>query len=204
MSSRTSPEFDPGTGPQTTAPWGTGDMQVDYDRTFADMSRFFDDYRPAAVVTFSRCKPGSHWKLEPASMRFRLPNEAEPADLATYTTDGRSPGFPVMHTDPPGTSYRSSLPMDDIARAVEAATDGRVAGLVPPIDVDYDYGGPYLSGFASYLGTRYATVTPTCRMAGHVHVGRNVSIPDAILATEATLRTVIEHLMMPTDTARTV
>ncbi len=192
------PEFPPGCGPGTDAPWGVGDMEVDYRKTFEDFSRFVSTYQPTAIVTFSRCRPGSHWKLEPASKRFRLPGESEPADVPEYTSDRREPGFPFdlppVVADAPGTMYQSSLPMSEIAIAVEQATAGLVRGVVPAIDGDYDFGGPYLSGFASYLGTRHATFDPRCRMVGHVHVGRDVSPADAVLATEATVRAVIEAL----------
>ena len=200
------PEFGEGEGPGTDRPWGAGEMQVDYRRTFEDFTRLVERYEPAAIITFSRCRPGSHWRVEPACRRWRLPGEADHGwpGVAEYVSDGREPGFPLglpPTNDPPDTRYASTLPTRQIAEAVTRETAGRVRGYVPTLDSDYDYGGPYLSGYVGLLGTSYQSRTPGCLAAGHVHVGRETSVEDAKLAVAATLRQVIHH--GGTETRRT-
>ena len=188
----------PNTDPAShSKPWGVGEFEVDYRKTHADLTRLAARYDPIAIVTFSRGKPGSHWYPEPACRRWRLPGEPGPANVGQYVSDRRSPGYPFdlpPMADPPGTVYRSTLPMAAIAAAVTRATAGRVNAFVPAMDDRFDFGGAYLSGFVGLLGTRHQHRTPRCRAAGHVHVGIDTPPPDAALATEATVRAVLEAI----------
>ncbi len=197
------PEFPHGWGPATSRgvhgstsarPWGVGELEVDYRKTWHDFTRLVTRYRPAGIVTFSRGKPGALWYPEPACRRWRLPGEAGPANVGEYISDRRAPGGPIglpPLRDPAGTVYHSTLPMGAIVSAVTSATGGRVRAFVPVVDDRFDYGGAYLSGFIGLLGTRYERHTPTCYAAGHVHVGIDTPPADARLATEATVREVI-------------
>ena len=192
------PEFPRGEGPGTDRPWGVGELQVDYRKTYDDFTRLTVFYQPAAIITFSRCRPGSHWRIEPACRRWRLPGEPDHGwpGVAEYVSDRREPGFPLglpPTNDPPDTRYLSTLPTHQIADAVTREAGGAVRGHVPPLDSDYDYGGPYLSGFVGLLGTSYQYRTPGCLAAGHVHVGRDVPVDVATKCVEVTLRQVIHH-----------
>lgn len=191
------PEFPEGYGPGTAQPWGVGELEVDYRKTWHDFTALLKRYQPVAVLTFSRGKPGSSWYPEPACRRWRLPGEEGPPEISEYRADGREPGFPVelpICAHPPGFACRSTLPMDAIVTSVASATAGRVRAFVPPLDETFDYGGNYLSGFIGLLGTDYQSRTPGCLAAGHIHVGRDTPLADAVLATEATLREVIAAL----------
>lgn len=200
------PEFPPGWGPaegrgvhgsSSPRPWGVGDFEVDYRRTWNDFERLVRLYQPAAIVTFSRGKRGSLWYPEPACRRWRLPGEAGPPGVGEYISDRREPGFPIglpICDQPPGTVHHSTLPMEAIVHAVTKATNGRVQAFVPPMDESFDYGGAYLSGFIGLLGTSHQHRTPACLAAGHVHVGIDTPVEDARLAAEATVRAVIADI----------
>ena len=72
------PEFPRGEGPGTDRPWGVGEMQVEYGKTYDDFTRLTAFYQPTAIITFSRCRPGSPLagRAGPAAAGD-LPSEAE-------------------------------------------------------------------------------------------------------------------------------
>ena len=130
------PEFPRGEGPGTDRPWGVGELQVDYRRTYDDFTRLTDLYRPAAIITFSRCRPGSHWRIEPACRRWRLPGEPDHGwpGVAEYVSDRREPGFPLglpPTNDPPDTRYASTLPTHADRRRRDARDRRRSPRLRP-------------------------------------------------------------------------
>lgn len=210
------PEFPGQTGPN----WGrgSGDFEVDYQDTYADWNRIIAEVRPVAIVTFSRANTTIGWELEPAAQRFRLPGESNPPgrSVPIYTVDyadnngatapdERYPFIPEIQAIAPGTIFNSTLPMQAIVNAVAAqvspsVVDPFIAPYNPATPNTYDFGGGFLSGFMSMLGTRYQSLNSGPEAAwrtfaaGHIHVGTNMSLPAATLATEITLQTLITHL----------
>lgn len=203
------PEFPGQTGPN----WGrgSGDMEVDYQDVAADFARLTGDYRPVAVVTFSRANTARGWELEPAYQRFRLPGEPASVNgraIPSYIPDYFGVTVPVnvpIASEPLGRIRTSNLPMQAIVSAV--ATQVSSSLLNPFID-DFDpnssssdaFGGNFVSGYTGYLGTWYRdqnlpgqSATPVYA-AGHIHVGTNVTPAAGELGTAVTLRTLMGHL----------
>lgn len=210
------PEFPGQTGPN----WGrgTGDFEVDYQDTWADWQRITAEIKPVAIITFSRANTTVGWELEPAAQRFRIPGEASPPGrtVPLYSSDGfdnngAAPPNMTVPTDaeflaqPVGTIYNNTLPMQQIVSAVDAAfttaeVDPFIAAYNPATPNTYDFGGSFLSGYISFLGTWYQSrnSSPSAEFrtfaAGHIHVGTSMTLANATLATEITLDTLIAHL----------
>lgn len=166
---------------------GTGDFEVDYQDTSEDFWRITEMLRPVAIITFSRTDANPlRWEIE-----WRQRN------LLTWIDDYRAPFQPTPappdSSVPAGTIRYSSLPMEDIAAAVQEI------GVRPLIDTT-SFGGGFLSEFMAYHGVWYhdlhSDVNDPFRnvAAGHIHVGGNLNANQTRLAVEATLRTVINHV----------
>lgn len=203
------PEFPGQTGPN----WGrgSGDMEVDYQDVAADFARLTGEYRPVAVVTFSRSNTSLGWEMEPAYQRFRLVNE--PATVNGRAIPSYSPdyfgvttplGLPIA-SEPLGRIRTSNLPMQGIVDAVRAQVP---ANLLNPFIDTFDpnssssdaFGGNFVSGYTGYLNTWYRdqnlpgqSANPVYA-AGHIHVGPNVTTAAGELGTAVTLRTLMTHL----------
>lgn len=207
-------EFPGGTG---VNPWGNGDLEVDYQDTAADWIRITEMYKPVAIITFSRGGTLREWQMEPAYQRFRNPGEVNPPGrtIPQYVSDGRDVLYPTnvqMTAEPVGRIRNSTLPMQSIVDAVEAAypfnTDinPHIAPYNPATPDTFDFGGSYLSGYIGYHGAWYydehsAPATPFRTFAaGHIHVGTSINLTIARDATEISLRKLIEHItpMLPT------
>ena len=87
----------------------------------------------------------------------------------------------------------SNLPMENIVNAISDLD----IGLNPYIDVNGDP-GHYVSEFMAYHGTWYRDLNQfgddNCISAGHIHVGGNVDWETAIIATEESIRVLIDYL----------
>ena len=87
----------------------------------------------------------------------------------------------------------SNLPMNEIV----AAIDNLNIGLTPYIDQNGDP-GRFVSEFMAYHGTWYRDLNQfgdnNCIAAGHIHVGGYISTSNAILATEESIRTLIDYI----------
>jgi hypothetical protein len=177
------PEF-----PSGTFPVGVGDFTVDYQDTSADWARITAEIDPVAIITFSRGDPGNLWEVE-----------TKQRNLVTWVNDYVAPFQPTP--SPPDAGYApngvrfSSLPTQEIADAVNNAG----LGLTAFVDTT-GFGGGFLSEFIAYHGVWYRDehVAPgnknRCFLAGHIHVGTNVSVNTGILASEVTLRTTLDEL----------
>lgn len=203
------PEFPGQTGPS----WGKGegDMEVDYQDVAADFARLTNDYKPVAIITFSRSNTSIGWELEPAYQRFRLPGEATSVNgrtIPTYAQDYAGVLYPSdvpIASEPLGNIRLSNLPMQSIVDAVSNQVSSSL--LSPFIDV-YDpnsssssaFGGNFVSGYTGYLGTWYrdqhlpGMSTDPVYAAGHIHVGTSVTTAAGEMGTAVTLRTLISHL----------
>ena len=178
------PEFPDGPGK------GVGDFEVDYQDTSQDWWVIVPPLKPIALITFSRGRPGIEWNLEGGNRTY-VSNE--------WTADYLSPlrptaELPIMIQEPPLTERYSTLPMEAIFAAVQAS-----GANVDPFSSVIDE-SRFLSNFIGYHGTWYHTMhaspsDPAWNIAaGHIHVGINTALADAIVATEATLRTLIAHV----------
>lgn len=183
------PEF-PGI---TSPPYGRGqgDFEVDYQDASADFWRVVEELRPVAIITFSRGGAGSNWEIE--SRARKLP-------LNSWTPDYLAPTRPTadlpIASEPDNFIRHSSLPMSQIRDAVNAAGIG-----VPAfIDTSNSFGGTFVSEFTSYHSAWYANLhsspsDPFWTVAGgHIHVGGGTTVAGATLATEISLRVLIEHV----------
>ncbi|MEM7311185.1 MAG: hypothetical protein AAF682_31245, partial [Planctomycetota bacterium] len=167
---------------------GSGELEVDYQDTSADFWPIADALQPIAILTFSRGNIDTSWELEMNQYNdaawiadFQLPIQPTPA--------------PPDASVPEGHLRLSTLPVDDIADAVNAAAVGINAFICYSLD-----GGSYLSEFIAYHGVWYQDLhsAPTdpawCIAAGHIHVGCLSSTASVEQAVEVSLRSLIDYV----------
>ena len=165
---------------------GYGDFEVDYQDTSEDFWTIFNEINPIAVITFSRGYIDLSWEME-----FNAYNRVN------WINDYTTPFLPTPNPpDQDEDAYflrNSNLPMGDILQAI----DNLNIGLTPYIDADGDP-GHYVSEFMAYHGTWYRDLNEfgdeNCISAGHIHVGGNIDWDTATLATEESIRVLINHL----------
>lgn len=200
------PEFPGGTG---SNPRGTGDFEVDYQDTAADLERIINEFRPVAIVSFSRANTSIGWELEPAYQRFRLPGEAQlpGRSIPIYSQDYFGNRYPTeaLAGVPIGEVHVSNLPMTNIVSAVSSAIpSNQINAFIPaynPATPDtFDYAGAFLSGYLPFLAARYRDSHNLpgdpyrLVMSGHVHVGTSLNVGVGTQATMITLREVTRSL----------
>ena len=165
---------------------GNGLLEVDYQDTSEDFWPLADGHNPIALITFSKGFNNYSWELE-----FNAYNRTN------WINDFTSPYLPTPNPpDEEEESFylrNSNLPMDNIVNNINSLN----IGLDSYIDVNGDP-GHYVSEFMAYHGTWYRDLNQNeeeqCYLAGHVHVGGQISWDNAKLATEETIRTVIDYL----------
>ncbi len=177
------PEF-----PEGTFPVGVGDFQVDYQATSECWWRIVQEIRPCALITFSRGFPGNSWEVE-----------TQQRNLSVWRNDYLEPFQPTPappdDSVPPETIRYSSLPKEEIVQRVNDAD----LGIEAYID-EVDFVGAFVSEFIAYHGVWYQSLHANpeeddhCFAAGHIHVGIDIPVGQAILATEITLETLIDSL----------
>ena len=167
---------------------GEGDFEVDYQDTLADFDRITAELDPIAIITFSRGDAGNSWEIESRhenrlawNLDFEVPRRPTPR--------------PPDDTLPANASRFSSLPMEEIRDAVDSS------GLGMNVFIDTNStGGSFVSEYIGYLNVWYHDrhsdpSDPAWNVAGgHIHVGGAVSIADGTVATEISLRTLIDHV----------
>ena len=165
---------------------GNGILQVDYQNTSNDFWPIVDNHQPIAIITFSRGYINHSWELE--NNFYNRTN---------WYNDYSDPVLPTPNPpDSEEAAYflrNSNLPMNQIVDNI----DGLDIGLDPYIDVDGDP-GHFVSEFMGYHGVWYRDLNISgefkCLAAGHVHVGGQVETEIAKLATNETIKTVIDYL----------
>jgi hypothetical protein len=179
------PEFPDGVGQ------GEGDFEVDYQDTSADWERIVNEVKPAAIITFSRGNRGSNWEIE-SRHRMREPTQWAPDFSEPFYP---SEDMPIFQSLEPGQDLYSSLPMEAIRDAVIES------GYINNAYIDErGTGGNYLSEFIGLHGVWYNSLnnSPDAEWqnfaSGHIHVGINTPLEDAIGATEVTLRELTRYL----------
>ena len=199
------PEFPPDGDPSNDpigAPGSVGadgsDLQVDYQDTSRDFWRIVEEHEPVALVTTSRGGVIG-WEVEALEGGHQNPDLPDgPPELDWISDQYGAETFPSESSVDPRTwdaisSYRhgvtleTQLPADAIVEAVSQL------GLVSA-QLDYGTSGRYLSGFLGLHGLYYNSVTPGNLVAGHIHVGKDVSSVDARVMIEATMRVVLSSL----------
>ncbi len=176
------PEFPNGVGK------GEGDFEVDYQDTSYDWWLITDQVQPFAIITFSRADYDLDWEMEGGNKTYVS---------AMWTPDYLEPFQPTpelpIYDEPDGTERYSSLPMQAIVDAV-AASGANVNPYIEPLDYSR-----YLSNFIGYHGNWYHDLHADPDDAvwnvagGHIHVGSAMTLADAVLASEVTLRVLIGH-----------
>lgn len=178
------PEFPNGVGQ------GVGDFEVDYQDTSSDFWRITEELHPLAIITFGLGSDDRSWEIE---WQYR--------NLDTWVNDFQQPRQPTPSPPdasvPAGTVRYSSLPMEDIASAVNAAQ----ADIDVDAFVDYsNFAGGYLCEYIGYHASWYHDLhaDPTDAAwniaAGHIHVGGQLWRRAARTATEITLRELTAYL----------
>jgi pyrrolidone-carboxylate peptidase len=163
----------------------TGMFEVDYQDTWEDFWNVTDDIHPFAIISFGA--GAGPWEIE-----YNARN------LATWVNDGKPPYQPTPcppdDTQPAGYVRHSSLPVQQIADAVDSQTSLNAW-------VDWDGNpGAYLCEFIAYLGMWYHDTHNVsgdehpCRAAGFIHVNAGVAVEDAMNATMVTIRETIDYL----------
>jgi len=187
------PEFTPPTC--TSCGPGVGDFQVDYQDTSTDFWTIANALQPIAIVTFSRTNANFSWEVE-----------LNQYNSTSWTNDYIAPQQPTPTPPdasvPPETLRLSSLPLQHIVDDIDAANLGLNAFICTSVNAGF-----FVSGFVAYHGVWYQSMHAApddparCVSAGHVHVGRSISWPNARRAAEVTVRTVIRHVDAVLDPA---
>ncbi len=166
---------------------GYGDLEVDYQDTSEDYWPIADGTQPLGIITFSRGYNDMSWELEMNTY-----------NRTNWYFDYLSPYSPTPNppddNQPVGYIRNSTLPVDDIRLGIQELE----IGLDSYIDYD-GHAGAFLSEFMGFHGIWYKDLnqyseSAPCFAAGHIHVGAQVSIDNAILATEESIRILIEYL----------
>lgn len=174
-----------------------GHFQVDYQDTREDWERITRWLRPCAIITFSRGGFNHNWQIENV-----LRNRPKSEWARDMKGDERKPTPAPPDTSFPTGDWRlSTLPKEQIIDRVNSAFDRSDVFATKNSGA-----GKFLSEFIGYLGVWYQDehsfewTDGMCFAAGHIHVGKHVSVPDATEATEITLEALIDHIkpMRPT------
>ena len=157
-----------------------------YQDTSEDFWPIFQEHNPIAAITFSRGYMDQSWELE-----YNAYNRTN------WYNDFTSPFQPTPN--PPDSDEdafflrNSNLPMDEIVEAI----DNLNIGLNPYIDINGDP-GHYVSEFMAYHGVWYRDLNQfsdeNCISAGHIHVGGYLDWNNAKIATEESIRTLIDYI----------
>lgn len=183
------PEF-PGITQPPYGP-GQGDFRVDYQAASADFWRVVGELRPVAIITFSRGSDTPAWEIEARARKLPL-NQWTPDYIAPTRPTADLP----IASEPDNFIRFSSLPMDQIRDAVNAAN----LGFPAFIDSSNLFGGTFVSEFTSYHSSWYANLHSSpndpswCVAGGHIHVGGFTNPGQAAIATQITLRTLIDYV----------
>ena len=172
------PTFTDGTAKN---PKGDGNFQVDYQSTYTDFNAITSKLKPIAIISYGL--GAGPWEIETKAV-----------NLAHWHDDYLDPKqpdtLPTVSTVDVNKSLHTSLPLEQIAKAVNTASPAVNAW----VDVDGDPGG-FLCNYMCLLGCNYANAQPDGQaISGFIHVGPNVTLEQANVAQEATLVSVINYL----------
>jgi pyrrolidone-carboxylate peptidase len=165
----------------------TGMFEVDYQDTWEDFWSVTDQIKPFAIISFGA--GAGPWEIE-----YNARN------LDSWINDEESPYKPTPNppddTVPVNYVRHSTLPVQQIADAINEEN-------LLDAWVDWDGNpGKYLCEYIAYLGMWYQSIhnqsadPNPCKVAGFVHVNADVSVDDAKIASEITIRETIEYLSL--------
>lgn len=186
------PEFPGGLGK------GEGDLEVDYQDTSDDFWPIADLIDPIAIMTFGLAGVDYDWELE---WRVRNLDCGFVGWIADYEAPTKPTPCPPDEGEAAGFIRYSTLPVQDIVDAVNDAG----LGINAFID-DTTWAGRFLCEFIGYHASWYQELhadpgDPAWNVAaGHTHVGSLIDLPEAIAATEISLRSLIHHVDVQTVT----
>jgi len=174
----------------------TGDFEVDYQDTLADFWRITEQLQPVAIVSFGM--GNGPWEIE-----FNARN------ITNWVPDDNPPTMPEPNPPdssvPTGYVRNTNLPAEEIAERVNALNLPGIGTDGAWVDI-WGNPGRYLCEYIAYHGFWYQEIhgapgePDSCQLAGFTHVAENVPVDSAVLATEETLRVVIEALTQTTPT----
>ncbi len=174
-------------------PWiphpGEGDFMVDYQDTSYDFWRVTEELRPVAIITFGLAENDRDWELEGGHRNWPWANWQNDYIIPRRPTDD----LPIFW-EPENTVRNSTLPLQDIVDAVEDAVPSLDPYFTPMDDSNF------LCNFIGYHAAWYHDLhaspdDPYWNVAaGHIHVGGAMTLEEAILATDATLRALITYV----------
>jgi pyrrolidone-carboxylate peptidase len=163
----------------------TGMFEVDYQDTWEDFWSVTEQIKPFAIISFGAGT--GPWEIE-----YNARN------LDSWINDDSTPYQPTPSppddTVPVNYVRHSTLPVQQIADAINKEN-------IVEAWVDWDGNpGRYLCEYIAYLGMWYQSIhnqssdPNPCRVAGFIHVNPGVSVEDATIAVEITIRETIECL----------
>ena len=165
---------------------GYGNLEVDYQDFSQDFWPIINSVQPVGIITFSRGFNDMSWELENRVVNRTnwYEDYTEPLLPTPNPPDDTVDNYHVRYT---------SLPVEEIISAVFDAHLGLDAYL------DNTNAGMFLSEFAGYHGVWYKETHEDdneipCFSGGHIHVGAQIDWDTAKEATEASLRTLINHV----------
>jgi pyrrolidone-carboxylate peptidase len=177
------PEFPHGLGR------GEGDFEVDYQDTSADFWAITEQVAPVAIITTGRTGNTYEWRLEGGHRNY-APGAWVPDYLSPYYP---TPELPIANEPYPFDRW-STLPLQRIVDAV-ILSGANVSPYTTTID-----DSAFLCNFVGYHACWYHDLhhdpadPRRVVAAGHIHVGYAMTLADAVIATEASLRALIEYL----------
>ncbi|MCO5142397.1 MAG: hypothetical protein M9962_04825 [Oligoflexia bacterium] len=154
------------TNTENTKGVGEGDFRVDFASVFNDFMRITKELKPVAILSFGL--GAGPWEIE----------SVFPAYYHQWFLDGKIPStVGVQNISVPESlkvnkERKSTLPLEDIQRAVEQLGD---KGLRPWIDTSGG-AGDYVCGFTGYIESWYQEMHSDindpahCKAAGFIHV----------------------------------
>jgi hypothetical protein len=165
---------------------GYGNFEVDYQDTSNDFWPIVNALNPIAIITFSRGYIDLSWEME-----FNYYNRLN------WIGDYQTPVLPTPN--PPDDSVsnyfvrNSTLPVENLVDAIASAN----LGLDPYVDWN-GHPGQFVSEFMGYHGVWYQDTHSfgdnVCVIAGHIHVGGLIDWDTARLASEVSIREVINFV----------
>lgn len=179
---------------------GSGDLMVDYQDVSEDFWRITEEIRPLAIISFSWTGGRTQYASKDWELEWRNRNRT------SWTNDYIAPFQPTPSppdASVPGNFIRySSLPTQEIIDAVNEAFEGITGPEAYLDDFSTTFGGSFVSEFMGYHVNWYHDLhsDPLDRAwnmaAGHIHVGRNVTVAEGMQATDATLRALTDWLYL--------
>lgn len=177
------PEFPDGLGK------GEGDFEVDYQDTSNDFWPLVEQLQPIAIISFGRAGYDRDWELEGGNRTY-YPSTWSNDYLAPYDP---TPELPI-YDEPAYTQRMSTLPIDEIIAAVDASEAD-----VDPYSTTLDT-SMFLCNYMGYHANWYHELHADpadpawCMTAGFIHLGYQMDLADAIIATDVTVRTVLNYM----------